>query len=78
MKKIISIAFTLLTLNGFSQKTALLSNDFKKAILYTDSVTLEQIASGYFPISVKDFDTLIGSLSYLKKILKEPGRSNME
>ncbi|MGB4845033.1 MAG: hypothetical protein WBP16_11245 [Ferruginibacter sp.] len=78
MKRIIVILFSIYTLPGFSQKIALLSHDFKKPIIYTDSVTVEQISSGYFAVNVNDFDTLVGSLTYLKNLFLKRDRSKME
>ena len=58
-------------LNGFSQKTALLSIDLVKPILYTDSLTIDQVSQNYFPIQVNCFDTIYSHLEYLKKLLSE-------
>ncbi len=35
---------------AFSQKYALVDRDFKKPILFTDSVTINQVSNNYFPI----------------------------
>lgn len=67
----------LLALESFSQKIALLSKDFKQPIIYTDSLTAEQLGN-YFPVEVKNFDTLYASLITLSKMLEERQRSKME
>jgi hypothetical protein len=68
----------LITSVLFSQKIALLSKDFKTPILYTDSLTIEQVSSGRFAVSVDDIDTLVASLAYLKNHLQQRTRSKME
>ena len=79
MKYILIAIIIFISLSSFCQKTALLSKDFKKPILYTDSLTVEQVTSGYFPVTVKDFDTLVGSLNYLKNIvLQDKGRIKVD
>ena len=78
MKKIFAILFLLFSHGVFGQKIALLSHDFKKPILYTDSITVEQIANGYFAVKLNDFDTLIGSLNYLKNALVGLSRAKMQ
>ncbi len=62
---------------GSSQRIALLSKDYKKPILYTDSVTVEQMVN-YFPVEIKSFDTLYASLNYLKQLLTVRQRSKMQ
>ena len=60
MKKgLIAFSLFFILLNGKSQKIALLSQDFKKPILYTDSVTIGQITGGYFAVGINDFDTCV-------------------
>ena len=66
------------TLNLKAQKVALLSSDFKQPIIYTDSVTVEQISSGYFAVSTNNFDTLYANLKYLKEILEVRQRAKMQ
>ncbi|RZM23581.1 MAG: hypothetical protein EOO88_25700 [Pedobacter sp.] len=68
----------LLKVEAFSQKIALLNKDLKSPILYTDSVTVEQVSSGRFAVSVEDLDTLVASLAYLNGQLQERSRSKME
>src|SRR4030095_4119830 len=79
MKKCLFIAIFLVGYDGYGQKIALLSHDLKTPILYTDSVTMEQISSGRFAFAVNNIDTLVGSLAYLRTLLrKEITRSKIE
>jgi hypothetical protein len=71
----------ILILSAFiarGQKYALVDKDFKKPILFTDSVTINQVSSNYFPIHVKDFDTLLANLGYLKGQLKSVQRAKFK
>ena len=70
--------FLFLPAFSYGQKTALLSQDFKKPILFTDSVTVEQVSSGYFAVEVSNFDTLYVNLKYLSNMLKTRKRSKMK
>ena len=76
--KLLLLIFLSLSCVGHGQKIALLSTDFKSPILYTDSVTVEQISSGHFAINVNNFDTLVASLSYLRGLLSKMTRSKLE
>lgn len=69
MKTFLSIFFILLSLTGFSQKIALLDPEFKKPILYTDSVTLDQISSKLIPVQANTFDTVSTQLKYIRDLL---------
>ena len=77
MKKIL-LLFSFFPLIGFGQKIALLNRDFKQPIIYTDSVTVQQISSGLFPVSVENFDTLYANLDYIHSMLKKIQRSKMK
>lgn len=77
MKKILFLLFLLPTLTH-AQKVALLNTDFKSAIIYTDSVTVQQTVSGLFPVSINDFDTLYANLNYIKGMLSIRQRSKMK
>jgi hypothetical protein len=63
---------------GLSQHYALIDKKLKLPILYTDSVTVEQISSGWFPIENKHIDTLVADLYYLKDMLDVRQRSKMK
>lgn len=61
-----------------AQKIALLDTRFKTPIVYTDSVTVGQAASGLIAIPIKGMDTLYSNLTYLTEILDKPQRSKMQ
>jgi len=65
---VIILVFT--TSAASCQKIALLDKDFKKPILYTDSLTLEQVTSNLIAIPVNSFDTLYSNLKAVKELLK--------
>ena len=69
MKMYLSAFLLIISLTGFGQKVALLDAEFKKPILYTDSVTLDQISSKLIPIQANTFDTLSTQLKYIKDLL---------
>jgi len=78
MNRLFFIIIQFFTFSVHGQKIALLSTDFKSPILYTDSLTVEQVSSGHFAVNVNDIDTLVGSLSYLKNLLTKMTRSKLE
>jgi hypothetical protein len=78
MKKILLSIILLASVKSSAQKTALLDVEFKKPIIYTDSVTVEQIKSGLFPVSTDNFDTLYANIQYLHSMLKKVQRSKMQ
>jgi hypothetical protein len=68
---------TLLSLSTYGQKVALLDRKFKQPIVFTDSLTVEQVKTAYLPIPVKDFDTLDANLKYLEQMLSKAQRAKM-
>lgn len=78
MRIVILGILIFLCYTSHGQKIALLSKDFKSPILYTDSLTVEQVSSGRFAVAVSDLDTLIGSLTYLRNLLQELTRSKLQ
>lgn len=72
------IITSVLCLSCFSQRVALLNLDFKTPILYTDSITVHQVKSGYFPVSEKSLDTFVANLKYIKDMLSIRQRAKME
>jgi hypothetical protein len=70
--------FALFKNFAVAQKVALISKDYKKPIIYTDSVTVEQVHSGYFPIEVASIDTFFANIKYVKEMLEVRQRSKME
>jgi hypothetical protein len=60
------------------QKIALIDTKFKTPILFTDSVSVNQVSNALLPIRVDEFDTLNAHLEFIKKVLSEPKRSKMQ
>lgn len=78
-KTFLSLIPILICCNFLSaQKIALLNTDLKSPILYTDSVTVEQVSKNLFPVDVSNFDTLYANLDYLNEMLKIRQRSKMQ
>lgn len=61
-----------LALKLSAQKLALLDTKLSKPILYTDSLTLDQISQGYFPMEATTFDTMYTNLKFIRKTLTDP------
>lgn len=71
MKKLVLSLLILQSSTCFSQRIALIDNNLKLPVLYTDSLTLTQISRGYFPIYVAAYDTLYTAIKYLQGFLSE-------
>lgn len=69
MKTYLSTFLLFISLTGFGQKIALLDAEFKKPILYTDSVTLDQISGKLIPIQANTFDTVSTHLKYIRDLV---------
>ncbi len=70
MKTICTIVLIIISSITYGQgKFALIDTDLKKPIIYTDSVSITQISSNYFPVNVSSFDTLYAQLTYLKGLI---------
>ena len=78
MKAVWTILSILYSFNVSAQKFALIDRDFKKPIIFTDSVTINQVSKGYFPINVKDFDSLFANIIYLIDELKNIQRAKFK
>ncbi len=78
MRVILIGLFITVCLNSNAQKFALIDRDYKKPILFTDSVTISQVSSNYFPVRVNDLDSLIANLEYLKTQLNSVQRSKFK
>jgi hypothetical protein len=76
MKKVLLLLLLPMITSG--QKIALINRDFKQPIIYTDSITVQQISSGLFPVSVENFDTLYANLTYIHSMLEVRQRSKMK
>lgn len=61
-----------------AQKIALIDKNLKQPILFTDSVTVEQVKAGYFPIETKNIDTFYANLKYITEILRVRQRAKMK
>jgi hypothetical protein len=74
------LAFILLItpLFSYSQKIALLDRKMKQPILYTDSVSLEQLRSGYFPVLRKDLDSFTVAIKQFKNLVASDQRSKAD
>lgn len=64
--------------NVYSQKIALIARDFDRPMLFTDSVSAEQVKSGYFPIEKTNIDTFYANVKYLIDMLKIRQRAKMQ
>lgn len=74
----IFLCISIFPILSFCQKIALINTSFKQPIIYTDSLTVEQISSGLFPVSAENFDTLYANLDYIHSMLKKLQRSKMK
>ncbi len=72
------IIVCLFAFGANGQKIALLDKVFKQPILFTDSLTVQQVKKNYFPIGSKDFDTLYANLTYIEEMLSKRQRAKME
>ncbi len=76
MKTLLLFTFTLISLFSSAQRIALLSSNLKQPIIYTDSVTVEQIKSGYFPVETNKVDSFLANLLYLTNLV-DNGKNGM-
>jgi hypothetical protein len=60
---------------SFSQKYALLDKKLKLPIIYSDSITVEQIKKGFFPVKNESVDSLIANFQYIREFLEKRQRS---
>jgi hypothetical protein len=78
MKLLISL-FLIFPLISFGQgKYALIDKNYKLPILFSDSISVEQVSKGFFPVEVKHIDTLIANIKYLQEMLTHLQRAKME
>jgi hypothetical protein len=81
MKIILSIFLFLfigLSTNISAQKIGLINTKFKDPILYTDSLTTNQLYGGYFPFLVSEIDSLYSALEYFKELVSKRQRIKMQ
>ena len=58
-----------------AQKIALIDKSLKAPILYTDSVTLEHLDKGFFPVYAKDLDSVGKTLNWFRDLILAKKRS---
>ena len=78
MKYLLLLFVLIPTLGKTQTKYALIDKKLKLPILYTDSLTVEQISNGFFPLENKNVDTLIANLIYLHEMLDKRQRAKMQ
>ena len=78
MRTLLLLTFILCSTCAKSQKIALLHKDFKQPIIFTDSLTVQQISSGYFALEINAVDTFYASLKYLKEMIDVRQRAKMQ
>jgi hypothetical protein len=76
--KLLLILISAICNSSFGQRIALIDTKFKSPILFTDSVSVNQVSNALLPIRVDEFDTLNAHLEFIKKVLSEPKRSKMQ
>ena len=67
-----------LSTQSYCQKIALIAKDFERPMLFTDSVTAEQVKNGYFPIDKANIDTFYANVNYILDMLKIRQRAKMQ
>jgi hypothetical protein len=75
---LLSLLLILITFNSFGQKWALLDRNRKLPILFTDSVTAEQLNQGFFPIEKTCIDTFTLALEELYNRLEKNTKSKLD
>jgi hypothetical protein len=78
MKLIIFIITVVFTISSNAQKIALIKTDFSSPIVYTDSLTVNQLSQNYIPLETNSFDSINSILLYLKKMLESDERAKMK
>src|SRR5687768_3924047 len=78
MKTLIFAVSILWASYCYAQRIALIDKNFKQPILFTDSISAEQIKSGYFPIEITNLDTFYANVKYINDILKIRQRAKMQ
>src|SRR5215203_2330029 len=78
MKVFFIIFFCASSCMALSQKYALIDINTKLPILYTDSVSVEQVSRGYFPVEKNSIDTFLANINYISGLIKQGTRAKME
>ena len=71
MKILLFGFFIIIGINVSAQKYALIDQNAKLPIIYTDSVSAHQVAQGYFPVEKANIDTFLANLNYIQNLLKD-------
>ena len=66
-RKLLILLFIFIAIKSYSQQVALLDRSFKEPIVYTDSLTINMVEKGAFPLYVKDATKLISLISWFSK-----------
>ena len=72
------LVFILFANYSFGQKWALLDKNRKLPIIYTDSVTAEQISRGFYPIDKNCIDTFTQQLETVYERLEKNTKSKLD
>ena len=75
---ILTLIFFQIAFTTYSQKIALLDKNFKQPILFTDSISAEQLKSGLFPLQISTIDTFHANIKYLADMLSIRQRTKMQ
>ena len=76
--RMLVLIISLIPFVSFAQKYALIDKKFNLPIIYTDSVTVEQVSKGWFPIENRSVDTLAANLKFLREVLDTRQRAKMK
>jgi hypothetical protein len=76
--KILYVFLLTIPVFSFGQRYALIDKHAKKPILYTDSLSLQQVKDGYFPVEKTKIDSFLANLSYLSDMFKGITRAKMQ
>jgi hypothetical protein len=75
---VLSSLFAFTVFQSFGQKWALLDRNRKLPILYTDSVTAEQLSKGFFPIEKTCIDSFTTALESIYERLEKNTKSKLD
>ena len=78
MMRYLLLFLIFLSTQSYCQKIALIAKDFERPMLFTDSVTAEQVKNGYFPIDKANIDTFYANVNYILDMLKIRQRAKMQ
>ena len=73
----ISILLILLSFTGICQRFALIDTHTRLPILYTDSISVQQLKQGYFPVEKGTIDSFLANIKYMSNLYEFKGRTKM-